>query len=114
MTAGFKTPPHRIVTDLKIDAHTLLFDPSADGGLRSKVEFTLVAYDANGKRVNYFDSGVQVSVKPGQAAQAMNSGIRIRLPLDLPAGQFFLRIAVHDLAAGRAGSLEAPVTVSAN
>jgi len=121
MTAGFKTPPHRIITDLKIDPHTLHFDPPADGALRSpdgvlhsKIEFTLVAYDAEGKRVNYLDSGFQLSLKPGQVAQTMNSGIRIGLPLDLPAGQFFLRIAVHDLAAGRAGSVEVPVTVAAD
>jgi hypothetical protein len=44
----------------------------------------------------------------------MNNGIRIRLPLDLPSGQFFLRIAVHDLDAGCAGSLEVPVTVAAD
>jgi VWFA-related protein len=114
MTAGFKTPPHRIITDLKIDPHTLIYDPSADGALRSKIEFTLVAYDAEGTRVNYLDSGFQLSLKAGQVAQTMNSGIRIRLPLDLPAGKFFLRIAVHDLSAGRAGSLEVPIAVSAN
>jgi hypothetical protein len=121
MTAEFKTPPHRIIADLKIDPHTLHYDSSVDGALNSpaaaihsKVEFTLVAYDAESKRVNYLDSGFQLSLKPGQVAQTMNSGIRIRLPLDLPAGQFFLRIAVHDRAADRAGSLEVPVTVSAN
>ena len=114
LTAGFKTPPHRIITDLKIDPNTLLYDPSPDGAFHSKVEFTLVAYDAEGTRVNYLDSGFQLSLKPGQVAQTMNTGIRIRLPLDLPAGQFFLRIAVHDLAAGRVGSLEVPVSVSAN
>ena len=63
--------------------------------------------------VNYLDSGFELNLKPGQIAQTIDTGIRIRLPLDLPAGQFPLRIAVHDLAAGRAGSLEIPVTVAA-
>lgn len=111
LTAGFKTPAHRMMTDLKIDAHTLAYDSAADGAIHSKVEFTLVAYDDEGKRVNYFDSGFQLSLKAGQVAQTMENGIRLRLPLDLPAGRFFVRIAVHDLAAGRAGSLEVPVVV---
>jgi VWFA-related protein len=114
LTAAFKIPPHRIITDLTIDPHTLFYAPSPGGALHSKVEFTLVAYDAEGKRVNYFDTGFQVSIKPGQVTQTMNNGIRIRLPLDLPSGQFFLRIAVHDLDAGCAGSLEVPVTVAAD
>ena len=114
LTASFKTPPQRIIADLSIDPHTLFYDPGPDGAFNSKVEFTLVAYDSDGKRINYMDKGFQMSLKAGQLAQPMNNGIRIRLPLDLPAGQFFLRIAVHDLGAGRAGSLEVPVIVAGN
>jgi hypothetical protein len=114
LTASLKTPPHRMIADLKIDPHGLLYDSSTDGALRSKVEFTLVAYDVDGKRVNYLDSGFQINLKAGQTAQTMETGIRVRFPLDLPAGRFSLRIAVHDLAAGRAGSLEFPVSVAAN
>jgi VWFA-related protein len=114
LTAGFKTPPQRIVTDLKIDAHTLPFDPSPDGALHSRIEFALVAFDAEGARINYLDKGFQINLKPGQIAQTIDKGIHIRLPLDLPAGQYFLRIAVHGLDAGRAGSLEVPITVAAN
>jgi hypothetical protein len=35
------------------------------------------------------------------------------MALDLPSSEGFLRIAVQDLAAGRAGSLEIPVTEAA-
>jgi hypothetical protein len=43
----------------------------------------------------------------------MTSGIPLRLAFDLPAGQVYLRIGVHDLNANRAGSLEVPLQVSA-
>jgi VWFA-related protein len=114
LTASLKTPPHRIIADLKIDPHGFLYDSSSDGALHSKVEFMLVAYDAEGQRINYLDSGFELGLKAGQFAQTMKTGIRIRLPLDLPAGHFSLRIAVHDLATGRAGSLEFPILVAAN
>ena len=114
LTSTLKGPLQRFIVDLTIDAHGFVYDLAPDGALHSKAEFMLVAYDADGHRVNYLDSGFQLSLKPGQIAQTVATGIRIRLPIDLPHGQFSLRIAVHDLAAGRAGSLELPVAVSGN
>lgn len=111
MTATLNGPVHRYYVDLKIDSHSLLYDSSPDGTLHSKAEFTLVVYDSDGRRVNYLDSGFQLNLKAPQLAQTMETGVRIRLPLDMPMGRFSLRIAVHDLTAGRAGSLEIPIAV---
>jgi len=112
LVASLKGPLQRQYVDLNVDPHTLHYDIAADGTQGVQVEFTLVAYDRDGRRINYLDSGFQLGLKPSQIQQTMESGIRIRLPLDLPAGQFSLRIAVHDLSAGRAGSLEVPVDVN--
>lgn len=114
MTASLKAPPHRIIAEIKVDTHGLLFSSTPDGAIHSKVEFTLIAYDADGNRVNYLDTGLRFDIKAGQIAQAMDNGLPVHFPLDLPAGRFSLRIAVRDLDAGRAGSLEVPVTVAAN
>lgn len=112
MTATLKGPLERYFVDLKVDSHSLFYDSSSDGALHAKTEFTLVVYDGEGRRVNYLDSGFQLNLKAAQLAQTMQNGIRIRLPLDMPQGRFSLRIAVHDLTAGRAGSLEVPVEVN--
>ena len=113
MNAQLKGPLQRMMVDLKIDAHTLFSDTAADGDLHAKIEFALVAYDGDGRRVNYLDSGFQLGLKQAQIRAVMNSGIHLRLPFDLPPGQYSLRVAVHDLEAGRAGSIEVPVTVGA-
>ena len=112
LTAAFKGPLQRQYVDLNVDPHTLYYDVAADGSQHAQVEFTLVAYDRDGRRINYLDSGFQLALKAAQLQQTMETGIRVRLPLDLPTGQFSLRIAVHDLSAGRAGSLELPVNVA--
>ena len=112
MTATLKGPLERYFVDLKVDSHSLFYDSSSDGALPAKTEFTLVVYDGEGRRVNYLDNGFQLNLKAAQLAQTMQNGIRIRLPLDMPQGRFSLRIAVHDLTAGRAGSLEVPVEVN--
>jgi hypothetical protein len=109
MTAALKGPIHRVIVDLKVDAHGIAFEDTPDGAHRAKVEFTLVAYDADGKRLNYLDHGFQISLSPEQYTRTAAGGIPIRLALDLPAGPAFLRVAVHDLNAGSAGSLEIPV-----
>ena len=113
LTASLKPPLERWVVDLKIDPHGLVFDSTPDGAIHTKAEFMLVAYDADGHRINYVDRGFQINLKSGQQSKTMTDGISIRLPIDLPLGKFSLRIAVHDLAAARAGSLEVPVSVSA-
>jgi VWFA-related protein len=113
MSATLKGPIHRTIVDLALDAHWLTYQLAPDGAHLAEMEFVLVAYDAESRRVNYLDKGFQLDVKADQFARTMATGIPIRLPLDLPEGRLTLRIAVHDLAAGRAGSLEIPVTVAA-
>jgi hypothetical protein len=112
MSASLKGQPHRYVVDLIVDAHTLAFDLSPEGVHLSQVEFVLVAYDGESQRVNYVDRGLLLKLKPEQYASAMATGIHLRFAIDFPAGQNSLRIAVHDLAAERVGSLEVPITVA--
>jgi hypothetical protein len=68
----------------------------------------LIAYDLDGRRVNYLDRGFQMGLRPEQYAGILANGIPIRLALDLPPHRVFLRIAVHDLASGKVGSIEIP------
>jgi hypothetical protein len=66
------------------------------------------------QRINYLDSGFQLNLKPGRCQQTMKPAFAFGFRSICPPVSFLLRIAVHDLAAGRAGSLEVPVTVAAN
>jgi hypothetical protein len=54
-----------------------------------------------------------LAIKPEQFERVAAKGITVLVPIDLPAGDNSLRIAVNDLNAGRTGSLEVPVTVAA-
>ena len=113
MTATLKGTTHRYVVDLKIDAHTLAFEQTPQGLHRAVIECTVVGYDAEGRRLNYEDGGNQIVLKADQYASILTKGLPVRMALDLPAGEAFLRVAVHDKTADRAGSLEVPVMVAA-
>ncbi len=108
-----KGPLHRYLIDLKVDPRWLSFETTSDGAHKAAVEFVLAAYDNQSRRVNHVDKGFQVNIKPDQYSSVLSSGIPVRLAIDLPSGEFALRIAVHDLGAGRAGSLELPLMVAA-
>ena len=112
--ATLKGTPHRYVVDLVVDLHGIAFDTAADGVHQAYVEFALVAFDADGNRVNYLEHGFQLAIRPDRFASLLASGIPVRMEIDLPAGQDSLRIGIHDVAARRTGSLEVPVTVSPN
>jgi VWFA-related protein len=112
MMASLKGPAHRYIVDLQVDAHTLAFNKTQEGTQHGVFECAVVAYDANGKRLNYVDGVIPVDLKADQYASILAQGIPFRLAIDLPAGQQFLRIAVHDQNADHVGSLEIPLTVA--
>jgi VWFA-related protein len=113
MAAALTGITKRYLVDMTVDPHTLAFNNEAGGVHQAQLEFLLMAYDSDGKRVNYVDRSYAINIKPDEFAERMSSGVRGRLALDLPAGNLSLRVVVEDLIAGRSGSLEVPVTVSA-
>jgi hypothetical protein len=115
MTTTLKGKVQRTIVDLHVDPRSLTFVETQSGIRQAQIELTLVAYDGEGKRVNYLDHGIQLNLKPEQYSRIMgsDSAISLRESLNLPAGQMSLRIVVYDPATVRVGSLEAPVRVVA-
>ena len=113
LATNLKGPVHRFIVDLNVDPRGLRYNDQPDGHHDAQMELLLVAYDDDGNRINYLDNSFQLNFDAKQYAQAMTSGILARIPLDVPAGRYYLRIAVHDMASGNVGSLEVPVTVAA-
>ena len=111
-SASFSGPAHRYIVDLTIDAHSLVLDNLPDGSRKATIELAMIAYDGLGHPLNNYKHSFQVGLSAAQFQRILSSGISVRLPFDLPAGQVDLRIGVHDLNADRAGSLEVPLDVA--
>jgi len=112
MAATLKGKSQTYIVDLSIDPHGLAFGESPDGSRQASVEFVLVAFNDQAKRVNYFNAAGRLSLNPAQFARVMSATIPQRLALDLPPGPISLRIVVYDSISGHAGSLELPLTVA--
>jgi len=114
LAATVKVPVHRYVVDLVLDLHGFVLDTTADGKHVANIELALVAYDDEGTRLNYLEHGFQMAMTADRYPKLMTTGVPIRAEFDLPEGQDSLRIAIHDLTGGRAGSLEVPVEVTSH
>jgi len=114
MAAKLKGPSQRTIVDVSLDPHGLTFEQTPEGAYRTQIEFAVVAYDPDGKRVNFVDQGVQLNLRAEQYARMMSVNTRIphRIAVDLPAGQIALRVIILDTAGAHTGSLEVPVTVA--
>jgi hypothetical protein len=113
-SASFKGPAHPYIVDLTIDAHGLVLDNLNDGSRKAAIELAMIAYDGLGHPLNSYTHAFQVGLNAAQLQRILSSGITVRLPFDLPAGEVDLRIGVHDLIADRSGSLEVPLDVPGN
>ena len=113
MASQLKPPLRRYVVDFNVSPRQLDFVTLPNGVRETQVEFVLVAYNPDGQRTNYIDRGFAFNIQPGQLPAVAAEGIRFRMALDVPAKPGFLRVAVHDLLAARAGSLEVPLRIAA-
>jgi VWFA-related protein len=113
MAANLKGPVSQYAVEVMIDPHDIQFEETPEGTNRAAIELAAIAYDGDGKRVNYYDRGFTLNLKAEQYAHLKAGRIPALLTIDLPAGRVALRIVVVDRAAGRTGSLEVPMAVGA-
>jgi VWFA-related protein len=100
------------IVNLTLDPHNVVFNQMPESTRRAELRFALVAYDSNGQRLNFLERSFAINVKPEEMEREMNAGIHARFAFDLPAGHESLRVAVEDLNASTAGSIEIPLTVA--
>jgi VWFA-related protein len=109
MAAKLSGPVRRYVAELAVDPHTLSFTELPDGQHQVSLKFGMVSFDREGKRTDFLGRSIAMKFPSDQYAQIMAHGVRVRMLLDLPKGEGFLRIAVEDVDADRVGSLEVRV-----
>ena len=112
LAANLKPPVNRYVVDSLVDTRTLTCEADPKGTRQCQLEVTLVAYAADGKRLNFADRGLTLKLSPELYQRRLESGIPLRTVIDLPSGKVFLRIAVRDVAGSHIGSTEVPLQIA--
>jgi hypothetical protein len=110
--APLQPPVTRYFVDYSIDPHELALKDLAAGGKQAELEVTQAVYSGAGKRVNFSDAGLEVTLTAAQVARALQSGIHLRQEIDVPAGPVSLRLGVRDATSGRIGTVRVPLKPS--
>jgi VWFA-related protein len=97
--------------DYATDLHQVSVIVGSDGLFHCSVEFAAIAYDRDGKILNFANRAFKLNLQLAQYNQIMQTGLPLHQELDVPAGEVYLRIAVHDLSTDRIGSVEIPLRV---
>jgi VWFA-related protein len=111
-TVNFKGPAKHYTIDFGIPVRLLDFKTADDGVRHARLEFALVAYDPDGKRLNFIDQNANFDFPPDLYAKAQQFGLPVHQEIDLPVGQVFLRVVIHDLGTEHVGAIEVPLNVT--
>jgi len=100
----------RYSVDFVIAAKDLQIDPQANGTRHTSIESTLVAYDREGRPVNWLVREIDLNISPAQYEGVRQNGVNFRLDIDVPKEGVTLRSGVYDLGSSLSGTLEVPLT----
>ena len=106
-------PPYRHYSiTYTIDINGIQFTPAPDGNYQAAFEYGIRVYNAgNGQIVNSVSKEAQPILSPEAYQSMLSTGAVSHDDIDVPAtGDFFLRVAVHDLTTDRVGALEIPTS----
>jgi hypothetical protein len=94
-----------------VDLHALRVEHGEDGTEHADVECVVQAFDEKGKPVNAGGSTVKAAMKPETFQKFLQSGFPCKSEIELPAGNYLLRLAVRDNRTGLIGTANAKVNV---
>lgn len=109
LTPKLQGPLQRYSIDFLADMHRVNADLAEDGRRYSSLEFIAIAYNADGKILNYSDRTFKRTMDAAKYGEALQNGWPMHQDLDVPAGEIYLRLGVRDPATGWLGSLEIPL-----
>jgi hypothetical protein len=106
-------PLTRYRVDFNLRPSDLELIESEGGKHTGKIQVELLAYDGNGKALNWNGGTMAVNLSAESFAAVQRTGIPAHLEIDLPSTAIFLEAGVYDWTARKAGTLEIPLHLAA-
>jgi VWFA-related protein len=107
-----KGPVTRFGVDFAIAVSDLRLDPGTDGVRRGSIEVVLLAYNREGKPLNFVVTQGNIALEPKDYEAVLKGGLQIHKEIDVPNGYAFLRTGVYDYKSTNAGTLGVPLVES--
>ena len=105
-------PTKRYSVDFLIDAKMVHLEPTPKGTHSGQVQVELLAYDHDGKALNWAGGTLRMDLDAATYADTLKSGLKGHAEIDVPDTDVYLATGVYDVETGKAGTLE--VTLNAD
>ena len=100
----------RYTLDFMIRWTDVHLEELSSGAHIGEVGVQLIAYDNDGKALNWVGNTMKMNLKPEVFAAIKKSGIPAHLEIDVPKGAVNFATGIFDWKTGKAGTLEIPVS----
>jgi VWFA-related protein len=105
-----KTLPIRYKVDFAIDLSDLTLDSDADGMHKGALSVSILAYDRYGNIASRKDTQASLAIKPQVWEIYKKTGLLFSSQIEVPKGQYWLRIGIYDQSSAKVGTLEIPLS----
>ena len=113
--AAMKPPYKRYALDFAVSPADISFTVSAEGTRRGMVDFMVVVYQPDGRRVNSAIETVEATLTPAQYRSLGQSGIPMHLEVSVPVkGDYSIRTGIFDHSSNRVGASEVSIAAVKN
>jgi VWFA-related protein len=101
---------NKVVVNYGIDPHAIVFESDANGQ-HAEVDYALAAYSKAGQPVKVEVQTLKTAFKPDVFEKIMRSYLPCQMQLQLPPGEYILRLGIRDDRTGLMGTITTSVTV---
>ena len=106
-------PTRRYSVDFLIDAKMVHLEPTPKGTHSGQVQVELLAYDHDGKALNWAGGTLRMDLDAATYADTLKSGLKGHAEIDVPDTDVYLATGVYDAETGKAGTLEVALNADA-
>ena len=105
-----KGPITRYGVDFAISPHDLKLVATPDGARHGNIEIALIAFDREGKPLNFAVASGDINLDPKLYASVQQVGLQIHKEIDVPKEYVYLRTGIYDFKSSTAGTLGIPLS----
>lgn len=103
---------NKVLVNFGLDPHAVSFEKQADGLQHALVDCAVQAYTEKGKLIKTEAATIKMALQPDTYRSVMQSIVRCQRPIDLPPGNYLLRLGVMDDRTVLIGTTTARVTIN--
>ena len=96
----------------KIDIRGIEFDDTPDHKKRAVIDCIAVAFTRSGVPVGQISNTMDATLPLAEYESALKTGLSVHQELELPPGDYEVRLGVMDHASQKIGTLDAPLVVA--